>query len=282
VILRQVLKITFVVFRTCLKSEQGQINIESSNNMNIKTKALLKEYAARYETTAFLKEDPARFMHLVQGTNNQETMAFIAANLSYGNRKQFFPKINFVLEKSQGEPYNWVKSGLFEQDIPPTDDCYYRLYTKRMMNSFLKTLQKLLTEHHSLHQYVQATAANDAETAVVALCKYFAAHGQEGIVPINARSACKRICMFLRWMVRDNSPVDLGIWKDTIDKRTLIMPLDTHVLTQAQRLKLLKSKSTSMSIAKKLTAEMAKVFPNDPLKADFALFGYGVNDGQEI
>jgi hypothetical protein len=151
-----------------------------------------------------------------------------------------------------------------------------------MMNSFLKTLQKLLTEHHSLHQYVQATAANDAETAVVALCKYFAAHGQEGIVPINARSACKRICMFLRWMVRDNSPVDLGIWKDTIDKRTLIMPLDTHVLTQAQRLKLLKSKSTSMSIAKKLTAEMAKVFPNDPLKADFALFGYGVNDGQEI
>ena len=157
--------------------------------MNIKTKALLKEYAARYETTAFLKEDPARFMHLVQGINNQETMAFIAANLSYGNRKQFFPKINFVLEKSQGEPYNWVKSGLFEQDIPPTDDCYYRLYTKRMMNSFLKTLQKLLTEHHSLHQYVQATAANDAETAVVALCKYFAVHGQESIVPINARSA---------------------------------------------------------------------------------------------
>jgi len=112
--------------------------------MNGKTKALLKEYAARYETTAFLKEDPARFMHLVQGTNNQETMAFIAANLSYGNRKQFFPKINFVLEKSQGEPYNWVKSGLFEQDIPPTDDCYYRLYTKRMMNSFLKNAAKAI------------------------------------------------------------------------------------------------------------------------------------------
>ena len=104
--------------------------------MNTKTKALLKEYATRYETEAFLKNDPARFMHLVQGTNNQETMAFIAASLSYGNRKQFFPKINFVLEKSQGEPYNWVKSGLFEQDIPPTDDCYYRLYTKKMINNY--------------------------------------------------------------------------------------------------------------------------------------------------
>lgn len=250
--------------------------------MNAKTKALLRVYAEKYETKAFLNDDPARFMHLVQGTNNQETMAFIAANLSYGSRKQFFPKIDFILQCTQGQPYNWVKDGLYEQDIPPTDDCYYRLYTKRMMNSFLKTLQKLFTEHHCLHQYVQTTATNDAETAVVALCKYFAAHGQEGIVPINARSACKRLCMFLRWMVRDNSPVDLGIWKDTIDKCTLIMPLDTHVLTQAQRLKLLKSKSTSMSIAKKLTQEMAKVFPNDPLKADFALFGYGVNQGQEL
>ena len=119
-----------------------------------------------------------------------------------------------------------------------------------MMNSFLKTLQKLFSEHHTLHQYIQATATNDAETAVIAICKYFAEHGQEGIVPINARSAYKRICMFLRWMVRDNSPVDLGIWKETIDKRTLIMLLDTHVLTQAHRLKLLKSKSNISIISR--------------------------------
>ena len=178
--------------------------------MNGKTKALLKEYAARYETTAFLKEDPARFMHLVQGTNNQETMAFIAASLSYGNRKQFFPKINFVLEKSQGEPYNWVKSGLFEQDIPPTDDCYYRLYTKKMINNLLKTLQTLLIEHGSLQQYLQHMAENDALKAITALCNYFNEHNKTGIIPSNSQSACKRLCMFLRWMVRDNSPVDLA------------------------------------------------------------------------
>ena len=235
--------------------------------MNGKTKALLKEYAARYETTAFLKEDPARFMHLVEGTNNQETMAFIAANLSYGSRKQFFPKIDFILQCTQGQPYNWVKD---------------RLYTKKMINNLLKTLQTLLIEHGSLQQYLQHMAENDALKAITALCNYFNEHNKTGIIPTNSRSACKRLCMFFRWMVRDNSPVDLGIWKDAIDKRTLIMPLDTHVLTQAQRLKLLKSKSTSMSIAKKLTAEMAKVFPNDPLKADFALFGYGVNQGQEL
>lgn len=250
--------------------------------MNAKTKALLRVYAEKYETKAFLNNDPARFMHLVEGTNNQETMAFIAANLSYGSRKQFFPKINFVLEKSQGEPYNWVKSGLFEQDIPPTNDCYYRLYTRKMMNNLLKTLQTLLIEHGSLQQYLQHMAANNALKAITALCNYFNEHNKTGIIPTNSRSACKRLCMFLRWMVRDSSPVDLGIWAHFIDKRTLIMPLDTHVISQAHRLNLIKSKSTSMAVATKLTAEMAKVFPNDPLKADFALFGYGVNQDQEL
>jgi uncharacterized protein (TIGR02757 family) len=83
--------------------------------------------------------------------------------------------------------------------------------------------------------------------------------------------------MFLRWMVRDNSPVDLGIWSDFIDKRTLIIPMDTHVVNEAIALKLIDSPSTSMSNAIKLTKRLSKTFPDDPLKGDFALFGYGVN-----
>ena len=83
--------------------------------------------------------------------------------------------------------------------------------------------------------------------------------------------------MFLRWMVRSGSPVDLGLWADSIDRRTLIMPLDTHVLAEAQRLKLLTSNSATMSTARRLTQQMLEIFPDDPLKGDFALFGYGVN-----
>ena len=83
--------------------------------------------------------------------------------------------------------------------------------------------------------------------------------------------------MFLRWMVRDNSPVDLGLWSEFIDKRTLIMPMDTHVVQEAIALGLLNSKSNSMSNAIKLTDKLTEIFPEDPLKGDFALFGYGVN-----
>ena len=95
-------------------------------------------------------------------------------------------------------------------------------------------------------------------------------------MPKNTQSACKRVCMFLRWMVRDNSPVDLGLWADFIDRRTLIMPLDTHVLAEAMRLGLLNSRNATMSTAIKLTESLAKIFPDDPLHGDFALFGYGV------
>ena len=84
--------------------------------------------------------------------------------------------------------------------------------------------------------------------------------------------------MFLRWMVRKDSPVDLGLWNDIIDQRTLIIPLDTHVIQEANRLGLIKTKSTSMKIACELTEKLRKIFPEDPLKGDFALFGYGINN----
>ena len=84
--------------------------------------------------------------------------------------------------------------------------------------------------------------------------------------------------MFLRWMIRKESPVDLGLWNNIIDQRTLIMPLDTHVIQEANRLGLIKTKSTSMKVACELTEKLCKIFPEDPLKGDFALFGYGINN----
>ncbi|MBQ4184524.1 MAG: DUF2400 domain-containing protein [Bacteroidales bacterium] len=113
-----------------------------------------------------------------------------------------------------------------------------------------------------------------ALAAVEALCRHF---GTSAVVPKDASSACKRLCMFLRWMVRDSSPVDLGLWTDFIDKRSLIVPLDTHVLTEASALGLIHSRNASMSSALRLTSTLATIFPDDPLKGDFALFGYGVN-----
>ena len=217
-------------------------------------------------------------MHQVHGAANREAMAFLASCLSFGSRKQFLPKIRCLLDSAKGDVDGWVRNGLFERDFRcGCKDCFYRFFTHGHMHGFLKAYRALLDGYGTLGEYVKHESAGDGYTAVDAICRYFASAGTESVVPKNAQSACKRVCMFLRWMVRDNSPVDIGLWSDFIDRRTLIMPLDTHVVQQSMRLGLLESSSASMSAARRLTATLAEVFPDDPLKGDFALFGYGVN-----
>lgn len=240
------------------------------------TRQLLRDYAERYETPSFLIGDPSWFMHQVSGTVNQEAMAFLASCLSYGSRQHFMPKIQWLLDRSQGDVHQWIASGAFAQSLQAGDShCYYRLFTVGQMHHFLSVYRGLLCDHGTLGSYV-AHHANTGLEAVEAISSYFGTRGVSVVVPRDTQSACKRLCMFLRWMVRSNSPVDLGLWADFIDLRTLIMPLDTHVLAESQRLGLLKCGSATMSAARRLTQSMLEIFPNDPLKGDFALFGYGI------
>ena len=239
---------------------------------------LLRSYAEKYETASFIEGDPSWFMHQASGKANQEVTAFIAACLSYGNREQFVPKIQLLFDCAKGNLYEWVKSGVYSKDIPHDSDyCFYRLYTFRQFNTFLCRLRQMLLEYDSIGQYVRQHCDGDAMSAIETICQWFADTDTNHIVPKDTQSPCKRICLFLRWMVRSNSPVDLGLWADFIDSRTLIMPLDTHVLQQSVRLGLLSGKTATMSTAKKLTDKLSEFFPDDPLKGDFALFGYGVN-----
>ncbi len=239
---------------------------------------LLVRYADHYETARFLSGDPSWFMHQVEGSANQEAMAFIASSLSYGSRQQFMSKIRLILDWSQGQPDEWVRAGLFRNHFLAADPhCFYRLFTCAAMHRFLSAYQQLLLTHGTLGHYVQAQATTGL-SAVEYICRYFAPCHLSAIIPKDSQSACKRLCMFLRWMVRSGSPVDLGLWAHFIDRRTLIIPLDTHVLRQSVGLGLISSRSATMRTALRLTAVLATIFPDDPLKGDFALFGHGISE----
>lgn len=206
-------------------------------------------------------------------------MAFLAAAISYGSRAQFLPKIQWMLERSEGRPHEWVRDGLYLKDLPEGDSrCFYRLYTIDTFSRFLGSYRALLQEYGTLGDYLRPRAGTALE-AIDLICRHFASRGASGVIPKDTSSSCKRLAMFLRWMVRGGSPVDLGLWEDFIDRKSLIMPLDTHVLTEASRLGLVRSRNASMSSALKLTRALAEVFPGDPLRGDFALFGYGVDNG---
>ncbi|MBR1834518.1 MAG: TIGR02757 family protein [Bacteroidales bacterium] len=241
------------------------------------TRQMLRDYADRYETASFINGDPSWFMHQVAGAENQEAMAFLASCLSYGNRQQFMPKIQWLLDRSRGDVHQWIAGMEFAVSLPAGDNsCFYRLYTVDTMHQFLLTYSCLLNQYGTLGRYVSARASTGPE-AIDAISGYFARSGISLVVPKDTHSACKRLCMFLRWMVRDGSPVDLGLWAEFIDRRTLIMPLDTHVLSLSRSLGLLSCSAASMAAALRLTAALARIFPDDPLRGDFALFGRSIN-----
>lgn len=111
-----------------------------------------------------------------------------------------------------------------------------------------------------------------------ALQYYF--HDVNGVPNNDTQSACKRLNMFLRWVVRKESPVDFGIW-ETFSSASLIIPVDTHVLQEALKLGLTKRKKADIITAKEITSKLNEVFPGDPCKGDFALFGYGINSKKQ-
>lgn len=237
----------------------------------------LRFLAEQYETADFLNGDPSWFMHQVSGRENQEVMGFLASILSYGRRDIFFPKIQYMLDRSHGEIYQWVLNGNYKQDIPDDDKCYYRLYNNHMMISMFNAFSELLNRYGSLGSYVKGNASKHLSLeALHAIAQYFLDRGIKGMVPSPKTSVAKRPVMFMRWMVRDNSPVDLGLWSSFIDKRSLFIPMDTHVMQEARKIGLITSKSASWHTVEQLTASLLEVFPDDPAKGDFALFGYGV------
>lgn len=265
----------------------------------------LTALADRYERAEFINGDPSWFMHQVNGETNQEILAFIASALSYGSRKQFLPKIESLMIRNidgsinpDGDYKEWLLSGKYKEVVPRTDECFYRLYTKAMMHDFLAALAEIVRKFGSLRGFIEYKKREKSVTITTSFCgkesenarkltaleavnvitQSFAELGSTGVIPKDSKSSCKRVCMFLRWMVRDNSPVDLGLWTDLIDKKSLIIPMDTHVVQEAQKLGLLTSKSTSMSTALKLSQKLATIWPSDPCKGDFALFGLGVDE----
>ena len=167
--------------------------------------ALLRELAAKYETPSFIEGDPSWWMHQVSGALNQEATAFVAQALAYGSRAQFMPKIGWLLERAGGDMDRWVRSGAFKADLPSgSTACYYRLYTVADVSAFLESYRRLLDGYGTLGAYVGSATGIEA---VDAITRWF---GDTAPVPKDTKSACKRVCMFLRWMVRDGSPVDLA------------------------------------------------------------------------
>ena len=241
--------------------------------MTEELKQKLRSLADRYEVATFCDDDPSQFLRWYKpkkgrGTvTDVEVASFIAAMLAFGNRKQFIPKIRIVLEtsdRSLGTVSKWLIEGKYKTDFPKGSAKFYRFYSYDDMQIFFGEIADILRQYRSLGEYFKNK-------------KLLEIFPKSCIVPKGRASANKRIHMFLRWMVRCGSPVDLGLWT-WADPAQLIIPLDTHVMQEAVRLGLIPPTSAaSRKTAERLTAALAEAFPGDPCRGDFALFGLGVD-----
>lgn len=217
-------------------------------------------------------------MHQVEGEANREATAFIASSLSFGSRKQFMAKIQTLLEWANGDMDAWIRSGAFEKNFSRDPaQCFYRFLDFGNMRSLLREYRRVMDEAGTLGNYVRMHSDTTGEAAVHSIERRFANSGCGTAVPCSKGSASKRLCMFLRWMVRSKSPVDLGLWANFIDRATLPIPLDTHVLQETEHLGIASKPRATMRFAMKLSNLLSEAFPGDPARGDFALFGLGVS-----
>ena len=243
--------------------------------------AKLRELADKYEVAAFCDEDPSQFLRWYNPAEGRgsvadvETASFIAAMLAFGNRKQFIPKIQEILQtsdRSLGSCSKWLRTGAYKKDFPCGEKKFYRFYSYDDMQVFFGELAEILGQAETLGEFFRLKAGGAALHEVVS-----ASFPKSSIVPKGRASANKRVHMYLRWMVRRNSPVDLGLWQ-WADPAALMIPLDVHVMQEAAKLGLIPEKAgASRKTAELLTAALNEVFPGDPCRGDFALFGLGVD-----
>ncbi len=268
----------------------------------------LRVLANKYEVSSFCDADPSQFLRWYEPDKGRGTVAdveaasFIAAMLAFGNRKQFIPKITEVLQtadRSLGSVSEWLRADAFKKYFPKGEKKFYRFYSYDDMQVFFGELADILKSFDSLGaffetQYKEGEVSPCARTSlrstpsngghprnapvVPTLSDLISsAFPKSSIVPKGRTSANKRVHMFLRWMVRQNSPVDLGLWK-WADPASLLIPLDTHVMQEAVKLGLIPpAASPSRKTAELLTSTLSEVFHGDPCRGDFALFGLGVD-----
>ncbi len=250
--------------------------------MTEELKRTLFSLAKKYETPSFLRGDPSCFLRQFKEKKDQEIVAFIASSLAFGKREQILSHVQTILENAAPSPTRWILEGNAEAFFPKNDRSFYRIFSNNSMRIFFSALKKILLEEESLGEFFRKKRISDTKNEFLfqTIADCFPLNCT--LIPHGKNTAAKRLNLLLRWLVRKNSCVDLGLWTWASSKELLI-PLDTHVQKQATILGLLeankngKPKAASLKSAVELTKKLSEVFPDDPVRGDFALFGLGAN-----
>jgi len=245
---------------------------------------LLNEKYEQFNQPNFIANDPVSIPHQFTLKQDIEIMGFIAATLAWGQRKTIINKCNELVQLMDGSPFDFIKN---HQD---TDLKRFLSFKHRTFNNtdtlyFIEFFKDFYAKHESLEEAFTKGLTTESVNTKTALENFQQIFFSLEDYPVRTRkhiatparnSSCKRINMFLRWMVRkDDKGVDFGIWQN-ISPAQLVCPCDVHVERVGRKLGLISRPKTDWQMAVELTQNLKQLDPTDPVKYDFALFGLGV------
>ncbi|MCH6200887.1 TIGR02757 family protein [Aquiflexum sp. LQ15W] len=249
-------------------------------------KGFLDQKVDYYNRPGFIELDPISIPHRFSLKQDIEIAGFFAATLAWGQRKTIISKCLHLLEMMDNAPYQFILHHS-ESDLKPFLNFKHRTFNDIDTLYFIQFFSSFYIEYDSLESAFTKGWNEEVDIMSILLKNFHQYFFQSPFAPNRTKkhvatpernSACKRLNMFLRWMVRkDNNGVDFGIW-NTIQPYQLICPCDLHVDRVARKLGLVSRKQTDWSTALELTQRLREFDPVDPVKYDFALFGLGVEE----
>lgn len=267
---------------------------KASNCTSVASLDALREYldmlVNRHEQPAFIDDDPISIPHAFDDPRDQEVIGLYAALLAWGRRDVMLRKLEELCERMDHAPYRFVRTFNSDsrQDAAALDDFVHRTFQPIDAIWLTTNLRTALDRYETVEGLFEAHRPNDAEGSPVATMLQGVSTTlltinddtperlRKHLARPKAGSACKRLNMYLRWMVRPG-PVDLNLWS-CLDPADLMLPVDVHVGRQARSLGLLTRKSNDWKAVRRLTALCRHFCASDPARYDFAFFGVGAQD----
>ncbi|MFT4062360.1 MAG: TIGR02757 family protein [Edaphocola sp.] len=249
-------------------------------------KELLDGKVSQYNRPQFIANDPISVPHRFTNRQDIEIAGFFAAILAWGNRTGIINSCHRLLQVMDFAPYDFI-AGHQPTDLKPLLGFVHRTFNATDLFWLLHFLQNHYRQYPSLEAAFTKgmdCAALDIGTALAGFHDYVFSlpdapeRTRKHVATPAKNSACKRLCMYLRWMVRkDGNGVDFGLWP-TIKPAQLICPLDVHTGDVARRMGLLSRKQNDWKAAMALTSQLRLLDAADPTRYDFALFGMGIDE----
>jgi len=241
----------------------------------------LEELYSLYNDRKYVHPDPLEFLYNYPDPQDIELVGLIASSLAYGRVAQILKSVSIVLDKMQGSPRKFLLKSSDKAIRSAYSGFKHRFTTGDEMASMLISARGLIEEFGTLQECFLKAFNKDDETVLPALAAFVKRFNgndpdsKNSLLPSPDKgSACKRLNLFLRWMVREDA-VDPGGWKG-IHASKLIIPLDTHMYRICSSLNMTCRKPADMVTALEITDYFRKISPDDPVRYDFAITRLGI------